>query len=581
MHTNFKLLLYLCFFFPSIQKTMKTFPLNHALLAVLVLALGACSPKNHTMTRSGTAAGTILKIENGQTTTTPMYVPYRLTSDLVEGLSPKNKQLVGLLIEAAQVMDDIFWQQSYGDPTDLVKHKDPAIQAYIRVNYGPWDFLNANTPFIEGVGQKPEGANFYPKDMTKAEFEAAAANNPALKDTYTMVRRDAAGKLVAIPFSTYFKPQMERAAAKLRAAAALAEDAGLKKYLELRAEALLTNQYQPSDFAWMDMKTSPIDVVIGPIETYEDGLFGYKAGAEAYVLLKDIAWSERLSRYAALLPSLQRGLPVAEAYKAEMPGTDSDLNAYDVVFVTGDANSGSKTIAINLPNDEEVQLKKGTRRLQLKNAMKAKFDKMMLPISDLLIAPDQKKHVTFDAFFATTMFHEVAHGLGIKNTINGKGTVRGALKEQASWLEEGKADILGLYMIQRMVASGELKNVDLKDYYVTFCASIFRSIRFGTGSAHGKANLVRFNYFQERGVFNRDAATGTYRVDYDKLRSAVDSLSDLILRLQGDGNYEGVVALWSDKGKVGNELKADLDRLANAKIPVDIVFEQGKSILGL
>ncbi|HCR50011.1 MAG TPA: Zn-dependent hydrolase [Bacteroidetes bacterium] len=552
-----------------------------ALAFILALGLSACSNKQKPLTRSGTAAGTILRVENGQSTTTPMYVPYRLTSDLVEGLSVKNKQVVGLLIEAAQVMDDIFWEQTYGNPRDLTQYTDPAVQAYIRVNYGPWDFLHANTPFIPGVGPKPEGANFYPKDMSKAEFEAAAATNPALKDPYTMVRRDANGKLAAIPFSTYFKPQMERAAAKIRAAAALAEDTGLRKYLELRAEALLTNQYQASDFAWMDMKTSPIDVVIGPIETYEDGLFGYKAGAEAYVLLKDLAWSERLSRYAALLPMLQRGLPVADPYKAEMPGTDSDLNAYDVVFVTGDANSGSKTIAINLPNDEEVQLKKGTRRLQLKNAMKAKFDKMMLPISDLLIVSDQRKHVTFDAFFATTMFHEVAHGLGIKNTINGKGTVRGALKEQASWLEEGKADILGLYMIQKMVETGELKNVDIKDYYVTFCASIFRSIRFGTGSAHGKANLVRFNYFQERGVFTRDTVTGTYRVDFEKLRSAVDSLSDLILRLQGDGQYDAVLALWNEKGRVGEMLKADLNRLAEAKIPVDIVFEQGKSILGL
>ncbi|MBL7976914.1 MAG: Zn-dependent hydrolase [Bacteroidetes Order II. Incertae sedis bacterium] len=552
-----------------------------AFVFVLVLGLSACSQKQKPLTRSGTAAGTVLKVENGQSTTTPMYVPYRLTSDLVEGLSTKNKQVVGLLIEAAQVMDDIFWEQTYGDPRNLSQYTDPAVQAYIRVNYGPWDFLHANTPFIPGVGPKPDGANYYPKDMSKAEFEAAAATNPALKDPYTMVRRDANGKLTALPFNTYFKPQMERAAAKLRAAAALAEDMGLRKYLELRAEALLTNQYQASDFAWMDMKTSPIDVVIGPIETYEDGLFGYKAGAEAYVLLKDLAWSERLSRYAALLPMLQRGLPVPDAYKAEMPGTDSDLNAYDVVFVTGDANSGSKTIAINLPNDEEVQLKKGTRRLQLKNAMKAKFDKMMLPISDLLVAPDQRKHVTFDAFFATTMFHEVAHGLGIKNTLNGKGTVRGALKEQASWLEEGKADILGLYMIQKMVETGELKNVDLKDYYVTFCASIFRSIRFGTGSAHGKANLVRFNYFQERGVFTRDAVTGTYRVDFEKLRAAVDSLSDLILRLQGDGQYDAVVALWNEKGRVGEMLKADLNRLAEAKIPVDIVFEQGKSILGL
>ena len=327
------------------------------------------------------------------------------------------------------------------------------------------------------------------------------------------------------------------------------------------------------------MKTNRLDLVIGPIETYEDKLFGYKAAFEAYVLVKDVAWSERLARYAAMLPGLQRGLPVADAYKAEMPGTDSDLNAYDVIYYAGDCNAGSKTIAINLPNDEQVQLEKGTRRLQLKNAMRAKFDTIMLPIAAELVAPEQRRHVTFDAFFANTMFHEVAHGLGIANTVNGRGTVREALKELSSGVEEGKADVLGLYMVTKLHEQGELGGA-LEDYYVTFLAGIFRSVRFGAASAHGQANMVRFNFFEDRGAFTRDPS-GHYRVDMAAMRKAVDELSGVLLRLQGDGDYAGVQKLTSDLGTVRPGLQADLDRLSRAAIPVDVVFTQGPAALGL
>lgn len=320
-------------------------------------------------------------------------------------------------------------------------------------------------------------------------------------------------------------------------------------------------------------------MVIGPIETYEDQLYGNKAAHEAYVLVKDQRWSGRLARFANFLPELQEGLPVDDAYKTETPGTDSDLNAYDVVYYAGDCNSGSKTIAINLPNDEEVQLQKGTRRLQLKNAMKAKFDKILVPISQELIDETQRQHVTFDAFFANTMFHEVAHGLGIKNTINDQGTVRSALKEHASALEEGKADVLGLYMVQQLHQKGEIEG-DLKDYMTTFMASIFRSVRFGASSAHGKANMIRFNYFKEKEAFKRNE-DGTYTVNYDNMLIAMEDLSRLILTLQGNGDYDGVAKLVADKGKIAPELQADLDGLAKAQIPIDVVFEQGIEVLGL
>jgi hypothetical protein len=363
-------------------------------------------------------------------------------------------------------------------------------------------------------------------------------------------------------------------------AAALAENKDFKNYLTMRAEALLTDEYQASDFAWMDMKTNEIELVYGPIETYEDLLYGYRAGFESYVLIKDMAWSEKLVKYAATLPDLQKGLPVAPEYKAEVPGSNAELNAYDVVYYAGHSNAGSKTIAINLPNDEEVQLKKGTRRLQLKNAMKAKFDKILLPIADVLIVPEQRANITFNAFFNNTMFHEVAHGLGIKNTINDKGTVRQSLKEHASALEEGKADILGLYMVTQLFEQGVITEGKLEDYYTTFLAGIFRSVRFGASSAHGKANMIRFNYFAEQEAFKRNAE-GLYSVDMVKMREAMNGLSELILTLQGDGNYQGVDSLVKDKGMIKTQLAADLKRLEQANIPVDIVFEQGKEVLGL
>ena len=509
------------------------------------------------------------------------YTPVRLTADL-STLSEKERQMIPLLIEAAQAMDEIFWDEAYGARDSLFERLiDPDARRFVEINYGPWDRLEGNAPFLPGAGPKPKGANFYPSNMDTTEF-TAAANAPGgdlLKSQYTLVRRDAAGKLIAVRYRDAFAKPVGKAAEKLRAAASLAEDPGLKRYLELRAEALVTDDYQRSDIAWMQMKNNAIDVVIGPIETYEDQLFGYKAAHEGFVLIKDRAWSSRLTRFTAMLPSLQRGLPVPDKYKSETPGTDSDLNAYDAVYYAGDANAGSKTIAINLPNDEAVQLKYGTRRLQLKNTMQAKFDKILMPIANELIAEDQRKNVTFDAFFSNVMFHVVAHGLGIKQTIDGKSSVRVALKEQASALEEGKADVLGFYMVTKLHERGELGSAALLDNYVTFLAGIFRSVRFGASSAHGRANMAAFNFFQDRGAFTRDSATGTYRVDFAKMTAAMTALSEQILRFQGDGDYAGVTKFNAELGIIRPELQKDLDRLKTRQIPVDIVFEQGMSVL--
>ena len=505
------------------------------------------------------------------------YVNVKLTTD-VSTLSENQRKMIPSLIKVAKIMDGLFWKQAYGDKEEFLKGiSDENTRQFANINYGPWDRLDGNKPFVDGVGEKPLGANYYPTDMTKEEFESSELEGK--NSLYTLIRRDSTGQLISVPFHVAFKAELAEAAELLLGASYYADNEQLKNHLMFRAEALITGEFFKSDMAWMDMTENQIDIICGPIETYEDQLFGNKASYEAYVLVKDMEWSERLAKYASMLPELQMNLPVDEKYKAEKPGTDSQLAAFDVIYYAGDCNAGSKTIAVNLPNDEKIQLEKGTRRSQLKNAMQAKFDKILLPIAAELIDESQRDYINFDAFFANTMFHEVAHGLGIKNTLDGKGTVREALKEHASALEEGKADILGLYMITQLHAKGEIEG-DLKSYYTTFMASIFRSIRFGTSSAHGKANMIRFNFFKDEGVFMRSEA-GIYKIDYDKMNDAMNALSAKILQLQGDGDYEGVAKLVAEETVIKVDLQSDLERLSDLGIPVDVVFEQGVEVLGL
>jgi len=508
-----------------------------------------------------------------------IYAKVKLTTD-ISILSENEKKMLGLLIEAAQEMDKVFWKQSFPQYENYnTSGLSEAEKLFYQINYGPWDRLNGNKPFIKGIGEKPLGAGYYPVDMTKEEFEAWEAENK--KSLYNLVKRDEKGNLILVPFYEAYKENHLRASELLKKASTLAETDDLKKFLNLRADALLTDDYDESDIAWLDMTENTLDIIIGPIENYEDKLFGYKATHEAYVLVKDKAWSERLAKYVAYLTELQENLPVEDIYKAEKPGTDAQLNAYDVVYYAGDCNAGSKTIAVNLPNDEEIQKSKGTRRSQLKNAMQAKFDQILVPIANELIIEEQRKNITFEAFFGNTMFHEVAHGLGIKNTINGKGTAREALKEKYSALEEGKADILGLYMVSYLSEIGVYTEGELLDNYVTFLAGIFRSVRFGAASAHGKANMLRFNYFEKEGAFSKDQTTGLYKVEFEKMKLAMNKLSAFILKLQGDGDYEGVEKVVEEMGNIGPELQKDLDGLSQKGIPVDIVFDQGKAALGL
>ncbi len=505
------------------------------------------------------------------------YAPFELTAN-VNQLSATDKQIVPLLIDAAKIMDTLFWLQASGRPDSIIAlGTTEEAKRFISINYGPWDRLNNDTPFISGVASKPPTANFYPHDLTKEALEKSDVKDK--EGQYSLIRRDAAGKLYSIPYHIAFKPYLERAAALLNKAAGITTEASFKKYLTLRAKALLDDNYTASDIAWMDMKDNSLDVIIGPIENYEDKLLGKRTSYESYVLVKDKEWSKRLEKYVTMLPALQKGLPVEQKYKAEVPGSSSQLGAYDIVYYAGDCNAGSKTIAVNLPNDEELQKTKGTRRSQLKNAMRAKFDKILLPIAEEFIDESQVKQVNFDAFFANVMFHEVAHGLGIKNTVDGKGTVRNALQEQSSWLEEAKADILGLYMVSKLVEQKELQG-PIENYYTTFMAGILRSVRFGAASAHGKANMLAFNYFQEKGAFEK-TSEGRYKVNFQKFKEAMDGLSNLVLTMQGNGDKAAVVKLQQTHGIVKDDLKADLNKLQEKGVPVDIVFKQGKEVLGL
>ncbi|MCR4931213.1 MAG: Zn-dependent hydrolase [Bacteroidales bacterium] len=507
------------------------------------------------------------------------YAPFVLKYDIGQ-LSREEAELVGIFIQIADVMDDIYWEQAFGQDNRkrLRELKDPYMRQFAEIQYGAWDRLDAERPFIPGYGPKPAGANFYPKDMTKEEFEKL--DDPMKTSQYTILQRNGKGDLEVIPYHKAYEKYLKRVYELLDKAIELAKDDGLRKYLETRREALSTDNYFESDMMWMDMKDSRLDIVFGPIENYEDALYGYKTAYEAFVLIKDEKWSNDLARFTKMLPELQKQLPCDPKYKKEVPGTESDLNVYDVIYYAGDCNAGSKTIAINLPNDEKVQLKKGSRRLQLKNAMEAKFQNILVPIANLMISKEQLKNIKFDAFFSNVCYHEVAHGLGIKNTVTGKGNVRQALKNQYSAWEEAKADICGLYIVQTLIERGEIKGITVEDAYVTYLAGLLRSVRFGATEAHGIANMMCFNYMQDKGAFTRNKE-GKYVVDSKKMRAALESWAALVIKTEGEGDYDAAKAYADKNGKVRPDLAKDLKAIEKANIPLDIRYEQGAKVLGL
>lgn len=482
------------------------------------------------------------------------------------------------LLTAAEIADSLFWMQSYGSKYQLwQRFNNDTLRRFAEINYGPYERLNSNKPIVEGVQPKPLGAQFYPKDMSIEDFNVI--DDSSKFSPYTYIRK-IGGQYKVVPYNEPFGMYTDGIRHNLQEAAKMIglKDSMHAVYLWERGEAMVNNDYDHSDILWLESKNNILGIIIGPIESYEDQLLGIKTAYEAYIVAKDTAWSRKLQKYVSLLPKLQDGLPVDKKYRKALPGLKSQIGAYDALFYAGDCNSGSKTIAVNLPNDEKIQAEYGTRRLQFKNVMKAKFDSILVPISNVLIDSSQRKFVNFNAFFSNTMFHEVAHGLGVKNTITDNTPVSRALGKYYSALEEGKADVLGLYMITELLQDGDLKEGSIEEYYTTFVASIFRSIRFGATSAHGKANMVRFNYFMEQGAITKNK-NGTYKVNFDKMKKAVYQLSNIILTIQGDGDLVAAEQLLNNKGVVGNDLQSDLDRLKTLGIPVDIIFNQGLEVL--
>ena len=507
------------------------------------------------------------------------YADVKLETDL-SLLSDNQKKMIPLLIDAAKLIDEIYWAQTCGKKDEFLKSvTDENIKKYFMINYGPWDRLAGLESFVEGVTERPSGANFYPVDMSYQEFDEF--NDLDKYSLYTLIRRNEIGGLQTIPYHKAYNEKLIKIADILNDVAELSEDKGFKKYLELRAKALLTDKYYESDIAWMEMKNNLLDFIVGPIEDIEDRLFYTKASYQSMVLLKNKQASKDLEKYSLLLPYLQQNLPVDDKYKTEIPGDLSDIMVYDVLYCSGYWNTGSKKIAITLPTDGQVQLKVGSRKLQFKNVLEAKFQKILKPISELLISEDQLVHVTSKAFFENTMFYEVGSALGIKNTVNGKGEVRDALKEQNNVIAECKNDILSLYFVTKLYEMGEMSDGDLMDNYVTYMADVFRSVRFGISNDQGVANMIRFYYFEEMGAFSRDEKTQKYNIDFEKMKRAMLKFSEEILVIQGDGNYDAAKKLVDQNGFIRDDLLNDLYRIQKERIPKDIVFIEGLEELGL
>lgn len=504
------------------------------------------------------------------------YARVELKSDLVNNLNDKEKELVRIFFQVGEITDNLFWKQTFGDKSQLDTITDSYAKEFAMIQYGAWDRLDNNKPFLAGYGEKPAVCNYYPHDITAEEFDAFEDANK--NSWYTVIRRNEDGSLKSVWYHEAYAEEIGRICTLLEKAVTLAEDPGLKNYLEKRIEAFKTDDYLESDLAWMDMKDSKIDFVTGPIESYDDKFQETKASYESFILLKDEARSKDLAKFVSMLPALQKELPCAPEYKTFVPGTSSDLNVYDAVYYAGDCNAGSKTIAINLPNDERVHALKGTRRLQLRNSMKAKFDKILMPIGQLIVTPEQQKYLNFDAFFWNVTFHEVAHGLGVKQAINTNESVDAVMgTEKTSW-EEAKADILGLFMVTKLIEMGEITNITAEDAITTYIAGILRSVRFGAASSHGKANMMCFNYMEKVGAFSRDAK-GQYVIDFEKAKEAMNGWAALILQTQGDGNIEFATKYRAENGGITPALQADLNKINEAGIPRDITFIQGVDVL--
>ena len=547
------------------------------LLVVIILITISCTEKQKQSPQNENEEIVMLK------ETISKFVPVEIKYDK-SLLNEREKIVLEKLYDASKFIDSIYLDQVYSKNTqiksELMKKDDELSKVQLElfeIMFGPFNRLEDDKPFI-GTEKKPLGANFYPEDMTKEELENFIKGNPKSEKSFTsefaVIRREN-GKLVAIPYSEYYKNTLTKISQLLKEAAESADNPSLKKYLLSRADALLTNDYFQSDMDWMDLKNHNIEVIIGPYEVYEDGLFNYKASFESFVTIKDPVETKKLEVFGKYLPDIEKNLPLDEKYKLNKRGSESPIVVANEVFTAGDTKAGVQTLAFNLPNDERVRKAKGSKKVMLKNVHEAKFEKLLKPIADIVLDPDQLKYVTFDAFFNHTLMHEMSHGVGpgfIK--VNGRDTeVKKELKETYSTIEECKADILGMYNNIFMIQKGVyLKDME-KQVWVTFLAGAFRSMRFGISEAHGGGNAIIYNYLLEKGAYVYDEQNQKVRVDFEKIYPALKELANLVLTIQAEGNYQGakdLIVMYAVNTPSIEVLRKKLD-----KLPVDIkpVFE--------
>lgn len=501
------------------------------------------------------------------------YAKVKLTADLSH-LSEGQIKLFSHLIKAADAIDELYWLQAYGDKNALLEKmgEDSDIKAYAMINYGPWDRLDGFAPFTDDYPPRPLGIGFFPHDMNQNKFFSIPGNDKF--EPFTIVKKDKQGNFKVLPFHIAYKTQINMAVENIRKAAELSECDGFKDYLSQRADDLLIDNFEKSDNLWLNLKDNKIDFIAGPIENLEDHLIWTKYSYGAFVLLRNVEWTQDVEKFSLLLPYLQKNLPVADKYKKETPEATSDIVIYDVLYNAGYCNAGNKLIGLNLPIGTE-RILTNSRKVHFKNVMEAKFEKILQPITNLVIDEKQRKHVKFTSFFQNTVFYEISNSLGISQTINNKGSVKDALKEHHAIMRELKNDVLRMFFITKLHEMRELKDVDLMDNYVTYMADVFRSIRFGVTDAQGVANMIRFNYFKEQEAFKYNPKSGTYKINFYRMKKAIESLSKLVLEIQGNGDINSAAVIIRDKGFIHNELLNNLYRIQRARIPKDVVYDQG------
>ncbi|HET7787824.1 MAG TPA: hypothetical protein VIR81_04660 [Myxococcales bacterium] len=515
------------------------------------------------------------------------FAPTEVTADL-SALPAQEKAALAKMVEAARLMDSLYLRQAWAgnEPLLLQLSQDASPLGRARlhlfvIDKGPWSNLDHDAPFIPGVGPRPDAAAFYPPDATKEEVESWVKSlSPAEREPatgfYTVIRRAPDGRFGWVPYSIEYQDLLGRAAQLLREAAALTAQPTLKKFLTLRADAFFSNDYSASDVAWMELDAS-IEPTIGPYEVYTDNWFNQKAAFEAFIALRDEAESRRLAHLSSELQGIEDALPIEPRLRNPKLGALSPLRVVNLVLASGDGNHGVQTAAYNLPNDERIARERGTKRVMLKNVQQAKFEKTLLPISRVALGAADRRNVSFDAFFTHIVMHELMHGLGPHRTAQDT-TVRMAMQEAGSALEEAKADISGLFALQRLVDEGALDKGLERTMYVTFLASAFRSIRFGTNEAHGKGVALQLNSLLDEGAV-RVAADGTFAVVPARIKQAVAKLTGEIMTLQASGDVARAREWLGKMGVVRPEVKRVLDKLTGVPVDIEPRFTAAEKLL--